>query len=354
MNPEWKALEGRADVVERMREERHKRTLRLEDLIRVFQRADCSEMRDKIYGFLGLAHDGSDQAITVDYSISFAQLYAQVLEFQQKRSTPSDALSAKDLRYSSTRLIQFSQLLQRVLGGSVAEKVGTMKDPNWSKSFYETTGSVSGEILRLGPTHAELVSSVRANRSWKQAIAQTYLVAEDLQYVRKANDAITDAMLGWDQRQLERLQGIRSATSYAYRRGGTDADIPPILASEEENGTLDASEPILFLGSQNLIGVGPPEMKIGDVVCTFSACDIVVIVRKIEHEAKARYLIVGRAEVYREKHLDVYGEEEVEDVVGYDLSRLAVDDEDGLPDDGSLQGEIDFRLDLQTLQQLTS
>jgi hypothetical protein len=57
------------------REGRHGDTNRLEMLLENFADSQCTELRDKIYGFLGLAHDCQDDQITVDYSKSLFDLY---------------------------------------------------------------------------------------------------------------------------------------------------------------------------------------------------------------------------------------------------------------------------------------
>jgi hypothetical protein len=43
--------------------------------------AKCSEPRDKVYGFLGLANDYLDDSFEVDYSKSLFKIYEDVIKF---------------------------------------------------------------------------------------------------------------------------------------------------------------------------------------------------------------------------------------------------------------------------------
>lgn len=63
------------------REGRHGDINKLEQLLETFAYTDCQEPRDKIYGFMGLAHDCQNGPLKVNYSISLLDLYKEVVAF---------------------------------------------------------------------------------------------------------------------------------------------------------------------------------------------------------------------------------------------------------------------------------
>jgi hypothetical protein len=67
--------------VVKQREKRYTQEHRLELLMENFQKAQCSELRDKIFGFLGLAHDCQDDLLTIDYEMPLYDLYANAISF---------------------------------------------------------------------------------------------------------------------------------------------------------------------------------------------------------------------------------------------------------------------------------
>jgi hypothetical protein len=80
----WNGSEGTLPFkLEKQRRGRHGDTGRLEVLLANFSNAQCKEPRDKIYDFLGLAHDCQNDSLPVDYSKSLLDLYSDVVRFHQ-------------------------------------------------------------------------------------------------------------------------------------------------------------------------------------------------------------------------------------------------------------------------------
>ncbi|KAH7015828.1 heterokaryon incompatibility protein-domain-containing protein [Ilyonectria destructans] len=350
MNPEWRALEGRSDAIKKLRDERYTGTQRLENLVELLQKAQCSEKRDKIYGFLGLVYDGSDDAITVDYKMSFSQLYAQVIRFHQTTSAPPDSSFSNDID-RAVKLVKFSELIQNVLGGAVAGEVHRNRDVNWPKTFYTARGFIASEILQLGPTRNEIISSVRSDRAWKQTMAEAYRQSPELEMVRNAYTGFSQAMLGCDERQFDRITNLDSKSSFGYRLNARK-EAPKF--DEDDTGTTGETDGRLFLGTKAVLGVAPPKTRVGDLICTFLGCDITLVLRKVLRENEDCFMLVGRASRYREENKDSDTETDAEDYVGYDLNELTLDPREDGAGGFSFQSPMNLKIDLETLQKLTS
>ena len=113
------------------------------------------------------------------------------------------------------------------------------------------------------------------------------------------------------------------------------------------------SEPRRFLGTRALIGVVPPEARVGDLVYTFFGCDVAVVLRKIVDKESDRFIIVGRADVSRDVGMDSATEREVEAALRCDLRKWARDEGNKALNDLSFQNVINLKLDVETLQKLT-
>lgn len=316
----------------------------------LLQRAQCSEKRDKIYGFLGLVYDGADDAITVDYKMGFSQLYAQVIHFHQTTPAPLDSPFSNDID-RAVKLVKFSELIQNVLGGAVAKEVHRNRDVNWPKTFYTARGFIASEILRMGPTRTEIISSVRSDRAWRQTMAEADRQLPELEMVRNAYAGFSQAMLGCDQGQFDRIMNLDSKSSFGYRLNARK-EAPKF--DGDDTGTTGESEGRLFLGTKAVLGVAPPKTKVGDLICMFLGCDITLVLRKVLCENADCFMLVGRASRYREENKDSDTETDAEDHVGYDLNELTLDQREDGAEDSSFQNPMHLKIDIKTLQKFTS
>ena len=94
------------------REGRHGDMNKLEQLLETFAYTECREPRDKIYGFLGLAHDCHNGILKVDYSKSLFDLYKEVIAFQYNAKPLESPLPPNIDRMM--RLVSFSNPVQRM------------------------------------------------------------------------------------------------------------------------------------------------------------------------------------------------------------------------------------------------
>ncbi|KAH7134535.1 heterokaryon incompatibility protein-domain-containing protein [Dactylonectria estremocensis] len=349
MNPEWRALEGRSNAIKKLRDERYTSARRLENLVEQFRKAQCTEKRDKIYGFLGLVYDRSDKAITVDYKIGFAQLYAQVIRFHQATPAPSDSPFSADID-RAVKLVKFSQLIQSILGDAVAEEAQSKTGVDWPKTLYTARGFIAGEIILLGPTPTEIVSSVRSDKAWRQAISEAYRESSELQQVRNTYAAFSQTILSWDERRLGKIKELYSKFSFGYRLGAGEEDSQ---FGKDGTVTADAPEARLFVGTKSLLGVAPPNARIGDLICTFLGSNVTLVLRKVA-ETEDRYMFVGRAERFREETDDSNGDSDVEYGMERDFGELTIEERQHAAEDASFQNFISLKIDLETLQKLSA
>jgi hypothetical protein len=78
----------------------------LEDLLNSTVECICTDPKDKIYGLLGLLDDNQSKEISVDYSKSLFEVFADVMRFYFHLSSYTPGLYT----------VRFAQLLQKTLG----------------------------------------------------------------------------------------------------------------------------------------------------------------------------------------------------------------------------------------------
>jgi hypothetical protein len=104
----------------RSRQGRHGDSFLLANLIETCKDSLCEEPRDKVYGYVGIAHDSQDGSFPIDYSKSFFELYEDVIRVQYR-----------NVKLSIISIVRFGQLVQRLLGGP-SNVEGFLKDTTWT------------------------------------------------------------------------------------------------------------------------------------------------------------------------------------------------------------------------------
>lgn len=126
---------------------RHGSSNRLETLLEDFQYAECKEVRDKVYGFLGLAHDCNDESILPDYTKPLFKLHEEVIKhFCHRRLLPDGSPSKLD---RAMRVVRFSQLVQRLLEYPGPAPL-TAEQRN-SPDIIHVRGNIGSQVDILGP-----------------------------------------------------------------------------------------------------------------------------------------------------------------------------------------------------------
>lgn len=293
-------------IVQLVRErlERHKRSNRLDYLLKRFQYAQCQDRRDKIYGFLGIANDCHDGSLQPDYTKPMSEVFADVLcHFCRSGNLQSGALNAVD---TQTRLIQHSRFISKLVGG---DNWTTLTSGGNSKYEIQVRGAHCGEILHIGPTYEDMVSSAAANKNWTASFDTHYQSPGSNERIRIANEKYISVIIkDMDQERLARVQAFRLQPCYAriFRIW------PTLFTSDKDNRTYrerrtsggstpcnNISKPLpkprMFLGSGLVLGLAPGEAQVGDIICRFVNTDITALLRKEGYFGS--YRLIGRIEV---------------------------------------------------------
>jgi hypothetical protein len=340
---------GLALKLAEQREKRHGDGFLLANLIEVCKDSLCEEPRDKIYGFVGIAHDCHDDRLPVDYAKSLFALYEDVIRFptwtglfESWKHAPGFVEDKEESKANSKTLVHFSQLVQSALGGSpsmredfarichgqhtpffqpsqISRRFPHFSNEDIMKHFelngFRVTAIHAGSILTIGPCYSEIVGVPETTRKWRVKLGQSQMNIEQL---REKNEGFMRVLFNLKGADLAKVFSLN--TQYSWRRevkgllqgamlAGLTTFGPKFLldaqqsASTEEFDSAESSDSAkarLFLSRNGLMGLIPPSAKQGDMVFQFWNSDAVAIVRR-----EGDYLrIVGRAVVANEKYTD--------------------------------------------------
>ncbi|KAI8961454.1 heterokaryon incompatibility protein-domain-containing protein [Daldinia sp. FL1419] len=329
-----------------IREQRHGPIMRLESLIECCVRKECSEIRDKIYGLLGLATDGHDSSAVdqppdpagrhtgpldsqelilpeqssnkrpeVDYKRHLYDIWSDVIRyiyFQVKESNiPSNLIlgnlgtGTSEGGTSSNRiercvtLVRTSGIIQEALGQRVEREVVHLSIPrSWvvkSPPIVRAMGFLSSTILRLGPELESFIESPQVEQEWQNCYNDCYK-GRDLQYMKKIGENYIARVMEYDDSQLSRIQKIQHpdiiAWPAAITRPRTNdpkyvAEYANIWEANHENrdrGPVIELGPTICLGTNHLIALVPSIAKPGDIIIRFWGCNAAVVMRPIATE----------------------------------------------------------------------
>ena len=339
------------DAIERVldqREKRHDDKNRLELLLERFSDAQCGEVRDKVFGFVGLAHDCYDGSLKVDYSASLYDVFADVVKFQNAAKPLEGPFYHEWEKNLDTdrpaRLVRFAQLVQRTFDGGV--DITAMNRPTQEDSWhlFHAKGYIAGTILHIGSSYDQYISSFAAEKQWKLSWDKHYTDVADLATLREMDDAYTMKLLEMGETDLAKVRQIHSGSSFGFQLKHTLAKNEEETKNQDEtepaSETHSSGEPRRFLGSLLAFGLVPPAAREGDLICRFWGCNIAVIVRQEGH--KDRYNIVGRADV---AETVMNGAKTT--VIEYAIAQ----NKDYGP---NRYDHMDFYLNIETLQKMTS
>lgn len=330
-----------------LRDKRHGEDGCLEMLLEKFEDAQCEEVRDKVYGLLGLANDCQDAPLQVDYSAPLRQIYADVIRFQNSARPLGEGYwhNHPDLD-RPVRLVRFSQIVQRAFGGQVDLSPNTNVPQEDSSQILHATGYIASTILYVGPTYGDTISSFNATRIWKASLDKYYTDAHELRNLRKLDEEYTVRLPDMEEEDLARVCSIRSSKSFGFREkepeSAAQCEDQDVVPQEFQKSTCrrdisSSSELRRFLGSSKGIGLVPPTAQEGDLICKFWKCNVAIILRTNSTTAD-RFEIIGRANFC-----------ELKDVAAVEHNvRAALVGADNTP-----YRHVNFRLDIDTLQNIT-
>jgi hypothetical protein len=286
---------------------------KLHSLLKSYQNSLCTDPRDKIFGFVGLATD-CDQKFPMDYGKRLFEVWrdAVIYKSNDEISPPVD-------------ILQLAQLMKRLLGG---QEIASSNDL-WrgtghpyndlvildTSTCIRTPVLISGVISHLGPTHPETFSNLRKVDEWTSSIRKLLsknslpdiLDSKDsLPGVLESNDRFLELLEELADEELKKISRWRPGI--AYRFGSvpypTSSELfpytttPPTLVSMKRNyirpemtDTVEsaATEPRLFFLERNYVfennnaatvmGLAPPGARVGDLICHIYESEIAVVVR---------------------------------------------------------------------------
>ena len=333
--------------------DRHGSANRLEQLLEDFQYAECEEPRDKIYGLLGLAHDC--RSIPADYSRPLFDLYSDILaHFCQTQKLAESGSNAFDRSMRITRFSQLIQsrmgssncpkmanipknivVATGAIGGAIHRLGPTYEEVCSSSSIYrqwrlaaeshyftssdreklresneafdiflfKSLDVVKRDVFGIDPQDLYSRASPdggfwddkEANWSKKRPKAG-FCSPEQLALLNSRKNSTKEQLLNFfmaiasldEKGDVDSQFGHDNQDNWCEEKGDFHPFEQPVLS----HPPMACSNPRLFLGSNLLLGLAPPEAKEGDVICHFWKTDVVALLRK-EIESGV-YRIVGR------------------------------------------------------------
>ena len=177
---------GKIRKLDEKRNGRHGPSNRLEQLLADLQHAQCRETKDKIYGFLGLAHDCPPE-LRPDYSKSLFDIYAEVLNaFSRPRTLPDGRKNTVD---RMMRVVGYSQLVQRLLSPEIPHGPSSARSTDYQSHSIRARGAIMHRIIHLGPPRDRIVASSAANKQWRDSFATYFSLPQVVQSLRESNEA---------------------------------------------------------------------------------------------------------------------------------------------------------------------
>lgn len=295
---------------------------------------EFSDPRDRVFGLLGMASDTDALEIQVDYTITWEEAFADAIK-RIVQAGNVDVLygiysptgSAKlpswvpDLNTSKAGLIRkytFMSDKPFCAGGNpLPDQKVSDEDQFSSPSTLLLRGVIVDTILTTGPTWtADADGSYFGNnlQSFKNVLTSLYDFSK-LSQNEFSRDLSPDSLVRTIAHRRDTDAGLRTAIldhesvdSSGRRRRATPErmyaavkdlaqGIPQVHGWELQDflnhaQILQCYAP--FFGQRGFIGLGPPEMKQGDVVCVFYGASVPFVLRPTGVE-RGPYRLVGEA-----------------------------------------------------------
>jgi hypothetical protein len=287
---------------------------KLENLLKAHQKALCRDVRDKIYGFMGLANDTYGR-LPMDYGKTLFEIWKDVVRFRGADS----AIPQHDI-------LQFAGLVRDLLGGHhiaatediVNEKEKFLRVQDAQDDLVRCPARLWGRIACVGPTYTEIRSSLHKVDAWTASLREH---VPDL-YLRSAyeeNDLFLQFLEDKNPSDLEMVFPIDHPSEYRLDHDRGEAfdimsNIKPKAPSWASNcmdkkfgvGNDDEDKYLILLdicphnndpfseSSKQFRGIGlaPPTARVGDFICYFYQKERAAVVRC---EAESCFSIIASA-----------------------------------------------------------
>jgi hypothetical protein len=303
--------------IDRQLQEKYQNSHTLVYLLQTYENSKCKDLRDKIYGFIGLAIDC--YGFPMDYSKSTYEVWEDTMAF----------LSWHDLVEPSS-VVEFGKLVKRLLGyeqtAPIKPTTSRSDSPLCAPSPPEATDPfenglvkisavVVGVIIHIGPPPEKLVSELRAVDEWEASIYKNF--SSILGNASEENDMFIQALEGLDQADLEKIIGFDKefhdplAKKRAYaefldtyhrifeeHRLGNSGSSSATTSSRKNPAPSDYQlfqHKSIKQGS-GIMGICPKQACQGDLVCRLHHLDRAVVVRKMtNYRWGNEYRVIGTA-----------------------------------------------------------
>lgn len=324
-------------------------TNNLEELLRTFSGAQCSDTLDKIYGLVGLASDAG--GLVIDYSKTPLDLFVDVMLLQNGNSNENHR----------KRLINFAQFLQNFLAVNVESPM--VESVHSSRNSVAIQGYIAGAVKDFCPLQLRLKAAMSApdaaSSPWQPSSYDSEQLEQILQreYYNPFSKVIPICSNSWCNSKSYREHNP------ATRRYDEIVQIIENLEDlwiphrrRQEFAEIELAEHPIFVDKGGHLGVAPDGTRDSDIICRFDGTNMVAILRWIrsDHDGE-RYVIVGCARYLGFKAAKIERRRPIKGLRNFwsweEPPRIAAE---GLRNFSSWEGEppIVFHLDIKTLQLL--
>jgi Heterokaryon incompatibility protein (HET) len=181
---------------------------KLENLLKTHQKALCKDVRDKIYGFTGLANDNYGR-LSMDYEKSLFEIWKDVVTFR-----------AADSTIPQHDILQFAGFVRDLLGGNLISATENMfnkmvQDPEvlGKEEAVLCPARLWGRIAWVGPTYDEIRSNLRKVDEWTAGI-RDHVLDSYLRSAYEENDLFLQLLEDIDHSDLDLVSCINPRSWY--------------------------------------------------------------------------------------------------------------------------------------------
>ena len=260
------------------RERRYTDATKLGYLIQRFGKQKCSDIRDRIYGLLGL----SDSDIPVDYAATPLGVWLSVVCSIAKITLEKDEWS---ILKTEDNLIWLSCVVQKALEGQVASELTSQPlPPGRRRQICEFPGFIS-RITAIGPSYDQISSAI-ASRDWAGVLFKEYH-GKDREYMREIEDQYYEKIAEFEPVDLESffdpepLQVIAVPSVFSeYTYDLIKEYLFDQLRLEAPRRPTSLAAPVRFYGTNCCTGLVCAEAREGDYIIRFNACLAAIVMRR--------------------------------------------------------------------------
>lgn len=179
--------------LDRLLQEKYTGSHALRKLLRDHRKALCKEPRDKIYGLVGLAADAIE--FPMDYRKSLLEVWKDTMEFMNQRGLlpESDIVPFGGLVKSLLIGADLGPLEQAIQAYETRPNSTVPIEDSDSCRVFQLHAYVVGCIMAVGPSTAEMISSLQKADQWAAEIQQIF--CQELGGAHRENDTLMRAIL---------------------------------------------------------------------------------------------------------------------------------------------------------------